>query len=120
MTNTRITDPEVFEIRYPVCLRQFTIRDGSGGQGQFKGGDGVIREVEFLKDDIEIGLLSERRSIPPFGMAGGNCGETGKNLLIHPDGRIQNFGAKNTTVVKAKTRIRIMTPGAGGYGPSQS
>jgi len=88
MTNTRITDPEVFEIRYPVCLRQFTIRDGSGGQGKFKGGDGVIREVEFLKDDIEIGLLSERRSIPPFGMAGGNCGETGKNLLIHPDGRI--------------------------------
>ena len=80
----------------------------------------MIREVEFLKDDIEIGLLSERRSIPPFGMAGGNCGETGKNLLIHPDGRIQNFGAKNTTVVKAKTRIRIMTPGAGGYGPSQS
>jgi len=88
MTNTRITDPEVLEIRYPVCLRQFAIRDGSGGQGQYKGGDGVIREIEFLKDDIEIGLLSERRAIPPFGMAGGHCGATGKNLLIHPDGRV--------------------------------
>jgi 5-oxoprolinase (ATP-hydrolysing) len=116
MTNTRITDPEVLEIRYPVCLRQFTIRDGSGGLGQYKGGDGVIREVEFLKDNIEIGLLSERRAVPPWGMAGGCDGATGKNLLIHPDGRIQNFGAKNTTTVKAGTRIRIMTPGAGGYG----
>lgn len=74
MTNTRITDPEVLEIRYPVCLRQFIIRDGSGGDGLFKGGDGVIREVEFLKDDIEVGLLSERRAIPPYGMEGGSNG----------------------------------------------
>ena len=71
MTNTRITDPEVLEIRYPVCLREFTIREGSGGRGQFKGGNGVVREIEILKDDVEIGILSERRAIPPYGMNGG-------------------------------------------------
>ena len=116
MTNTRITDPEVLEIRYPVALRQFTIRQGSGGQGAFKGGDGVIREIEFLKDNIEVGILSERRAVQPYGLKGGQNGATGKNLLIYPDGRIQNFGAKNCTILKANTRIRILTPGGGGYG----
>ena len=71
MTNTRITDPEVLELRYPVVLRQFNLRQGSGGNGKFKGGDGVIREIEFLKDGIEIGILSERRSTAPYGMNGG-------------------------------------------------
>ena len=71
MTNTRITDPEVLELRYPVILRQFNIRQKSGGEGKFKGGDGVVREIEFLKNDIEIGILSERRAIAPYGMAGG-------------------------------------------------
>lgn len=71
MTNTRITDPEVLELRYPVILRQFNIRHQSGGLGKFNGGDGIVREIEFLKDDIVIGILSERRSIAPYGMAGG-------------------------------------------------
>lgn len=71
MTNTRITDPEVLELRYPVILRQFNIRQKSGGEGKFKGGDGVVREIEFLKNNIEIGILSERRAISPYGMAGG-------------------------------------------------
>lgn len=62
MTNTRITDPEVLEQRYPVMLRQFTLRAGSGGAGQFQGGDGVIREIEFLKEGIQVGILSERRA----------------------------------------------------------
>jgi len=62
MTNTRITDPEILEIRYPVLLREFNIRKGSGGEGKYRGGDGLIREIEFLKDGIEIGILSERRS----------------------------------------------------------
>lgn len=116
MTNTRITDPEVLEIRYPVVLRQFTIREGSGGQGAFKGGNGVIREIEFLKDNIEVGILSERRAVQPYGLKGGDNGQAGKNLLIYPNGRIQNFGAKNSTTLKAHSRIRILTPGGGGYG----
>jgi 5-oxoprolinase (ATP-hydrolysing) len=62
MTNTRITDPEVLEQRYPVILRRFTLREGSGGHGLFRGGDGVIREIEFLKDGIQVGILSERRA----------------------------------------------------------
>ena len=62
MTNTRITDPEIIENRYPVVLRQFGFRVGSGGKGKFNGGEGVIREIEFLKDNIEIGILSERRA----------------------------------------------------------
>lgn len=71
MTNTRITDPEILELRYPVALRKFIIRDGSGGKGKFKGGDGLIREIEFLKDDIEVGVLSERRAVAPYGLKGG-------------------------------------------------
>jgi 5-oxoprolinase (ATP-hydrolysing) len=74
MTNTRITDPEILEIRFPVILRKFIIREGSGGQGKYKGGEGLIREIEFLKDNIEIGILSERRSIEPYGMNGGQNG----------------------------------------------
>jgi 5-oxoprolinase (ATP-hydrolysing) len=87
MTNTRITDPEVLELRCPVVLRQFNIRIGSGGAGKYKGGDGVIREIEFLKDNTVIGILSERRSFAPYGMQGGLPGERGKNLIVYPDGR---------------------------------
>ena len=68
MTNTRITDPEILELRYPVVLRQFNYRADSGGAGTFRGGDGVVREVEFLKDDITVGLLSERRATNPYGL----------------------------------------------------
>lgn len=87
MTNTRITDPEIMELRYPVLVRQFNFRHGSGGKGKFQGGDGVVREVEFLKGGIEVGLLTERRAVAPFGLNGGSDGARGKNLLIFPDGR---------------------------------
>jgi len=117
MTNTRITDPEVLEQRYPVILRRFTLREGSGGQGLFKGGDGVIREIEFLKEGIQVGILSERRAFQPYGMAGGDNGERGKNLIVMPDGRLINFGSKNSMMLtEAGTRVRILTPGGGGYG----
>jgi len=115
MTNTRITDPEVFESRYPVHLKEFSIREGSGGNGKFRGGDGVIRDIEFLTD-LEVTIISERRSHRPYGLAGGEPAETGINLLIFPDGRIVNFGGKNSSKVPANTRLRIMTPGGGGYG----
>lgn len=68
MTNTRITDPEILELRYPVILRQFKIRENSGGNGKFKGGNGLIREIEFIKDNVELGILSERRVINPYGI----------------------------------------------------
>jgi len=116
MTNTRITDPEILELRYPVVLRQFNYRADSGGAGTFRGGDGVVREVEFLKDDITVGLLSERRATNPYGLEGGSDGARGKNLLIHPDGRVQSYGAKNSCLVPQGSRMRIVTPGGGGYG----
>lgn len=116
MTNTRITDPEILEIRYPVCLREFSLRHGSGGDGQFRGGDGVIREIEFLKDGIEVGILSERRSFEPYGLEGGANGARGKNLIYRADGKVQNFGPKNTTLMEAGSKIRILTPGGGGWG----
>ena len=117
MTNTRITDPEILEMRYPVVLREFNYREYSGGDGKYCGGNGVIREVEFLKDDITVGLLSERRATNPYGLKGGYDGLRGKNLLIHPDGRQISYGAKNTSLVPQNSRLRIMTPGGGGYGP---
>ncbi|CDW77531.1 5-oxoprolinase [Stylonychia lemnae] len=116
MTNTRITDCEIFEIRYPVLLREFHFRVGSGGLGKFNGGQGIIREIQFLKDDIEVGILSERRTSAPYGLKGGEDGHRGKNIIIHPDGKLQNFGPKNSTILKKDARIRIMTPGGGGYG----
>jgi 5-oxoprolinase (ATP-hydrolysing) len=115
MTNTRITDPEVFESRYPVYLREFSIRKDSGGKGKHKGGDGVVREIQFL-EDLEVTIISERRSHKPYGLAGGLPGESGLNLLIYKNGKIVNFGGKNSTQVEAGTILRIMTPGGGGYG----
>eukprot|EP00124_Ichthyophonus_hoferi_P005134 Ihof_evm4s676 gene=Ihof_evmTU4s676 len=79
MTNTRITDPEILEKRYPVILREFSLRSGSGGKGAFNGGDGVKREMEFRRP-MTVSLLTERRSFQPYGMKGGTNGERGLNL----------------------------------------
>jgi len=115
MTNTRITDAEILERRYPVLLREFSIRTNSGGKGKFNGGDGVIREVEFLRNDFSVGILSERRSFAPNGLKGGYAAERGKNLLFKKDGRIINLGPKNSVQVEIGDRIRILTPGGGGF-----
>ncbi|WIA16218.1 hypothetical protein OEZ85_012930 [Tetradesmus obliquus] len=115
MTNTRITDPEILERRYPVVLRTFSLRPGSGGAGRFKGGDGVVREVEFLRP-MTAGILSERRAVAPFGLAGGQPGQKGQNLLLRADGRIVNLGGKATVALQAGDVMRISTPGAGGFG----
>lgn len=116
MTNTRITDPEILERRYPVVLRQFSIRRGSGGVGRNSGGDGVVRELQFTKP-LVVSILSERRAFQPYGMAGGGPGQRGQNLLrYHRDGRLISLGGKNTISVEAGDVLTIMSPGGGGYG----
>ena len=118
MTNTRITDAEVLERRYPVLLTEFGLRKGSGGKGRNRGGDGIVRELEFLID-MHAGILSERRVFQPYGMAGGEPGERGLNLWIRKNGRITNIGGKASCYVSAGDRLRILTPGAGGYGKAE-
>lgn len=115
MTNTRITDPEILERRYPVLLREFSIRSDSGGEGEHNGGDGLIRDIEFL-DLLNVAILSERRTFAPYGLAGGKPGKTGKNQIIRANGKIQNLGGKNEFPAQFGDRIRIETPGGGGYG----
>jgi 5-oxoprolinase (ATP-hydrolysing) len=104
MTNTRITDAEILERRYPVMLREFSVRQGSGGDGKWRGGNGVIREIEFLKDNMSAGILSERRSLAPPGLHGGKPGARGRNELIRSDGRVIFLGGKNVVRVNRGDR----------------
>ncbi|EDO18013.1 hypothetical protein Kpol_1054p61 [Vanderwaltozyma polyspora DSM 70294] len=116
MTNTRMTDTEVLERRYPVLLREFSIRKGSGGNGKYNGGDGVIRDIEF-REIITASILSERRVLAPQGINGGQNGKRGKNLWIRKDtGAVINVGGKNTFVANIGDRFIIQTPGGGGCG----
>ena len=117
MTNTRITDPESLERRYPVILRQFSMRPGSGGHGRFQGGNGVIREVEF-RTPMVASMLSERRGFQPYGLHGGEGGQRGRNIWLRSDGREVNIGGKRSVRVGAGDRFRVETPGGGGYGSS--
>ena len=119
MTNTRITDPEILERRYPVMLREFSIRKNSGGSGKFRGGDGLVREVEFL-EPLNTAILSERRVYQPYGLSGGESGKSGLNLFIRKDGTILHLGGKNEIHAEPGERIRIETPGGGGYGKVNS
>jgi len=115
MTNTRITDPEILERRFPVLLREFSIRKGSGGKGEFNGGDGLVRELEFL-EKLQVAILSERRSHAPYGMAGGEDGQCGRNLFLRKNGPVLNLGGKNEIQAQPQDRLRIETPGGGGWG----
>jgi len=119
MTNTRITDPEILERRFPVRLVEFSIRRNSGGDGEYKGGDGVIRKVLFEKPMI-VSVLSERRTLAPNGANGGSNGKRGKNLYHSkpgtPQAKVIDIGAKNSLPVEAGDIIEIRTPGGGGYG----
>jgi 5-oxoprolinase (ATP-hydrolysing) len=110
MTNTRITDPEILERRFPVRLRSFALRRGSGGPGRWRGGEGLIREVEFLTP-MRVSVLSERRARAPFGQAGGAPGASGRNL--HND---RDVGGKASFEVAEGDVVRIETPGGGGFG----
>ncbi|RHY96995.1 hypothetical protein DYB35_006008 [Aphanomyces astaci] len=115
MTNTRITDPEILEKRYPVLLNAFGLRQGSGGVGKFAGGEGVHRELKFLVP-MTVSILSERRAFQPYGLYGGGPGARGHNLLTYTDGRTINLGGKNTVEVLAGDVLTILSPGGGAYG----
>lgn len=144
MTNTRITDAEIFERRYPVILREFSLRPNTGGAGQHRGGDGVIRDIEF-RIPVQVSILSERRVYRPYGLHGGEDAQPGRNIWVRKvqkgpqdtsaastsstssdkdaapaAGRIEyreiNLGSKNTAAMQPGERIIINTPGGGGYG----
>lgn len=119
MTNTKITDPEILEKRYPVMLNQFCLRPGSGGQGQWTGGNGVVREVEFTTPS-HASVLTQRRVYNPYGMAGGEDGARGVNYLGRKmkDGSLRwvHLGGSREVDLQAGDRIKLCTPGGGGYG----
>ncbi len=114
MTNTAITDPEIIEQRYPVRLRQFAIRRASGGQGHWRGGDGVIREFEFLAP-LTVSLLTQHRVESPFGLHGGSAGKTGHQSLLR-DGQATTLEGCTSFPVQPGDRVTIKTPGGGAWG----
>ncbi len=115
MTNTRITDPEIMELRYPVRIEKFEIRKGSGGKGKWNGGDGVTREIVF-KEPLEINILSQHRKEKPYGLKGGLSGKQGKQFVIRNKDSLQQLNGMDSILVNKGDRIVIQTPGGGGYG----
>ncbi len=115
MTNSRLTDPEVLEFRYPVRLESFAIRQGSGGSGRWQGGAGAVRSVSF-EEPMTVSILSNNRRTAPFGMAGGGPGGLGRNTLLRADGRVETLEHVARTEVGPGDRIVIETPGGGGFG----
>jgi 5-oxoprolinase (ATP-hydrolysing) len=118
MTNTRLTDPEVLEFRYPVVLEDFHIRKGSGGKGKWHAGDGIRRTIRFL-EKMECTLLSGHRRVPPFGLAGGENGQVGENYARRKNGKMERLQGCDDTVIDAGEAIVIQTPTAGGYGKAK-
>jgi 5-oxoprolinase (ATP-hydrolysing) len=115
MTNTRMTDPEVVEHRFPVRVESFAIRHGSGGQGKYCGGDGVIREIRFL-EPMTATILSSHRETEPYGLQGGLPGKKGKNIVTRTDGTTRILGGNDEVFLSTNDIITIKTPGGGGYG----
>ena len=115
MTNTRLTDPEVLEWRFPVRLDEFRIRRGSGGAGRWPGGDGAVRRVTAL-EPMTAAILAQSRRVPPFGLAGGGPGALGRTWIARADGTTDVLGPADETQLAAGDAIVIETPGGGGYG----
>ena len=115
MTNSRMTDPEVIELRFPVRIEEHAIRAGSGGQGRYRGGDGALRRIRFL-EPLTVAILSSRRIIPPYGMAGGAPGELGRTWVERRDGSHQLLAYSDETQMQPGDVIAVSTPSGGGYG----
>jgi 5-oxoprolinase (ATP-hydrolysing) len=115
MTNSRLTDPEVLEMRFPVLVREFTIRRGSGGSGRWRGGDGGVRRIEF-REPMTVSVLSGHRAVAPYGMAGGSPGALGHNRVERADGAVTELAGCDSTDVAPGDTLVIETPGGGGYG----
>jgi 5-oxoprolinase (ATP-hydrolysing) len=116
MTNTRVTDAEVLESRYPVRLAEFSLREGSGGAGRHRGGDGLVRRYVF-RAPVTVSLLCERREVAPYGLCGGEPGEPGRNSLLHVDGSHELIPGRATVSLEAGASLCVETPGGGGFGP---
>jgi 5-oxoprolinase (ATP-hydrolysing) len=119
MTNTRLTDPEVLEWRFPVLLDSFAIRPGSGGAGRHRGGSGVTRRVQFL-EPMSAAILSGHRRVPPFGLDGGAPGQVGRNSVVRADGRAEILGGAAGVAMRLGDVFVIETPGGGGFGVPQA
>ena len=115
MTNTRITDPEILELRYPIRLERFAIRRGSGGSGRWRGGDGAIRAIRAL-EPMTATLVASRRTVAPFGLAGGGDGATGRQWIERADGKLEPMSGNDRVELMAGDLVVIETPGGGGFG----
>jgi 5-oxoprolinase (ATP-hydrolysing) len=115
MTNSRLTDPEVLETRFPVRLESYEIRPGSGGAGRWRGGDGGVRRIRFL-EPMTASILSNGRIYPAFGAAGGHPGAPGRNSVVRSDGRVQELAHADRAELGAGDQFVIETPGGGGFG----
>ena len=115
MTNSLNTPAEALEYAYPLRVRRYSLRPGSGGSGKYRGGDGIVREIEVLTD-AEVTLLAERRTRGPYGLGGGGDGAPGKASIIRQDGSVEELPGKFNVRLRAGERIRIETPGGGGWG----
>ncbi|MCH8925374.1 MAG: hydantoinase B/oxoprolinase family protein, partial [Proteobacteria bacterium] len=109
------TDPEILEWRFPVVLESFSIRHGSGGAGRHRGGDGIIRRVRF-REAMTAAIVSGHRRVPPYGMAGGEPGKTGRNYVERADGTVDELSGTDMTEMNPGDVFVIETPGGGGYG----
>jgi 5-oxoprolinase (ATP-hydrolysing) len=118
MTNSRLTDPEVLEWRFPVRLEEFSIKPGSGGAGRWRGGDGALRRLRFL-EPMTVSTLSGHRRIPPYGMAGGQPGELGRNRVVKSDGTSIELGGCDLAEISPGDALVIETPGGGGFGTTE-
>jgi len=119
MTNSLNTPAEALEYAYPVRLRRYSLRPGSGGRGAHTGGDGIVREIEVLTD-AQVTLLADRRSRGPYGLAGGSAGAPGRTVIIRQDGSEEELGSKSSARMRSGERIRVETPGGGGWGKSKT
>jgi len=117
MTNTRITDPEIMEHRYPLRLDEFSIRKNSGGKGKWNGGDGVIRKITFL-EPVNLSVLTQRRNVGPFGLNGGKPGKPGCQKIIRKNGTVEKLRSVQNTNLAAGDQFIMETPGGGGFGKS--